>query len=467
VTRAIAEFICSIDPGSIPDRDREAAERSCFDTLGVILAGSVQPVGRLITAEVEERGGSAEATVLATGEKYPAPLAAFANGVMAHALDCDDFGAHGHPSGTLFTALLAVAELGGDMSGRDFLGAYCIGFEVAASLRACCHYDQADGGFHLMAVFGSLAATAACCRALGFDRDTTMMALAIGASETGGLIANFGTMTKHLHMGMAAENGLRAALLAREGFSGAEDIIEGRQGFCEAFFGLGTYDLAPLADTLGSPFKVADSLTIKKYPCCGANHGAIDAVLAAMNKSELKYDDVDWVEVNEVSHTMPPLLFLRPRTGLEGMFSLPYAVGLALLKGTVEVGDFTDEAIGDPAVGGAMDKVRLSILPRWDPESMYGRGETNPIILHLRDGTTISSAVSRSEMLGSPRNPLSEATLAAKFKQNAMLVLPREDVEGLARRWRGLGDSESITELVGELAEQVRSAAGTSAEAAG
>lgn len=449
-TRAIADFVHSCPGASIPAADRNAAVRSCLDTLGVIVAGAAEPIGQIITAEVEERGGRSEATLLSSAALLPAPLAAFANGVFSHALDYDDMGGYGHPSGALLSSLLAVAELDGDVSGKDLIDAYCIGFDVGASLRRSCRYDQADRGFHSTGVFGTIAATAACGRALGLNPDEVTMALSIAASQAGGLIANFGTMSKPLHAGAVAESAVRSTLLARRGFTGADDILEARRGFFEAFLGLGTYDLSNIGGVLGVPFKAASSLTIKKYPCCGSNHSAVDGVLAALREGGLGYGDVARVDIHDVSHTSPPTRFLRPETGIQGKFSLPYVVGTALRKQSVKIADFTDDAVKDPAALEAMEKVRLHLMSRWEPAFAHG-SEVNRVVLTLHDGSTISRAVGRPEMLGAPGNPLSEETLGEKFVENVALALPESVAEQLLHQWRNLDQASSVKVLLGDL----------------
>lgn len=451
-TREVAAFIVETPSDCVPARDRKAAARACWDTSGVLLAGSVQPVGRLILGHVAQRGGNPEATVLGTAVRTSAVLAALANGTFAHALDYDDMGAYGHPSGCLLTSLLAAAEQAKrPVSGYELLTAYCIGFEVGAGLKNASGYDQAERGFHSTAVFGGLAAAAACSRLLHLSVDQTMAALGIAASETGGLIANFGTMTKPLHMGLAARNGTRAALLARAGFTAAQDIIEARQGFAETFFGLGTYDLSTMVPRLGNPFRVADSITLKKYPCCGSNHSALDSVLGVMAERGIKYENVERVDVHEVLDSTPVVRYPLPETGLQGKFSLRYAVATAIWKQSVTIEDFTDERVKSSEMRDAMQKVRVHIVPRWHPASMYGAGAANPVEIRLRDGKVISAATDRSEMLGTPVNPLSDSALAAKVRTSVSCWSYDETtVKYVTDAWSRLDVCDDIAALVGQ-----------------
>jgi 2-methylcitrate dehydratase PrpD len=443
-TGDIVRFVIETPDGAIPGATTEWVKRSCFDAIGVLLAGSTQPVGEAIQRYVRARGGNPEATVIGPGFKTSVTEAALANGTMAHALDYDDMGAYGHPTVPLLPALLAIGEWCGS-SGRQVLACYCIGFEVGTALYQVGGYNQYERGFHSTPVFGTIAAAAASARLLGLDVERTAMALGIAASEASGVGRNNGTMTKPLHAGLAARNGVTAALLAKEGVTAAPDIFEAKQGFCETFLGDNRYDLDRIVASLGNPFKAQDALIIKKYPCCGGNHSALDAVLGLMREHDLTYDQIELVEVQAMPYTSPVLRYPEPRTGLNGKFSIQHAVGAAIRDGRVAIEHFTDEAVRDPGLQAAARKVRAEVMARWDPRFMYGQMDANPVVIHLKDGRILSKAVGKHELKGSPKDPLSTDELVAKFRSNAGLVLKNQTaLDRAVDTWLALDEVSEI-----------------------
>lgn len=447
-TRTIARFIVETPAESIPSEALDSIRWSCFDAVGVALAGSTQPVGQIIQGNAKARGGNPEATVLGAGFRTSATEAALANGTMAHALDYDDFGSFGHPTVGIFPALMAAAELKG-ASGKELLEAYAIGFEVGYGLNKDGNYNQYERGFHSTAVFGTIAAAAGCARLLGLNVEQTMNALGIAVSEASGIGRNNGTMVKPLHAGLAARGGITAALLAQQGLTAAPDIFEAKQGFAETFLGDGRYDFRRIIDALGNPFRHHTSVLIKKYPCCGSNHSALDAVLGLIHEHDITYDDVEKVEVQAMKYTSPVLRYPDPPTGLNAKFSIHHTVGAAIRDGEVRIEHFTDECARSPEMQEARSKVHAEVMARWDPRFMYPEGDVNPVVMHLKDGRTLSKAVDRHELLGSPRNRWSEESLQGKFRSNASRVLADENsVNRALETWFRLDTVAKIDDAV-------------------
>lgn len=452
-TTDIARFIRETSESSVPSVDLDAVDQSCFDLLGVLVAGSGQPHGRMITEHVRERGGAAEASVIGLNFKTSATEAALANATMAHALDFDDMGAYGHPTAPIIPALLALGESYGRVRGIDLAVAYAIGFEVGACLAA--GYDQYDRGFHSTPLFGVLAATAAGARLLDLTLEQTAAALGIAASEACGIGRNNGTMTKPLHAGLAASNAVEAVTLATAGFTAATDALEQSRGFLDAVCGLRAHDLATAVANMGNPFKVASSIIIKKYPCCGGNHSALDGVLKLVQGHDLTSDDVVSVEVGAMPPTSPVLRYPTPETGLNGKFSIQYAVGTAIRQGAVTIDDFTDERVKSVESAQAMSKVDVEVMPRWDARLRRGREEAqerdapprdaNPVRIVLKDGRELSASVGRRQLRGAPDCPLTEAELVAKFVDNVRRSgLAEERVQRAAATWRHITEVEDV-----------------------
>tara|TARA_B100000029_G_C17514559_1_gene937565 strand:+ start:76 stop:1437 length:1362 start_codon:yes stop_codon:yes gene_type:complete len=445
-TETISKWIVETTYEDIPPEAIRVANESCFDLLGVILAGSMQPVGEIIKQYVSDMGGSSEATILSSGEMTSLPNAALANGTMGHALDFDDFGGFGHPTVAIFPALLALGENIG-ATGKDLLEAYVVGCEIGLALQHTTKYNQMAKGFHATAVIGRLACTAACCKLLKLDQSQTITALGIAGSMAGGLIHNFGTMTKPLHAGLVCRDGVTAAQLAQRGLTSGDQILEHPFGFATTVLGEGIYDLDDMAANMGKPFRVQDALMIKKYPCCGGNHAMLDSLFSLMREYDFTYDDVENAEVDQ-SFLSIVMLYEEPDDDLKGKFSAKYNVAAALVDGEVSVDTFSQEKIDDPKIQDAMGKVRNRVMAKAE-EGLTDHGPGLPIRITLKDGRVIEHRTARGDILGAYGNPWGIENIKNKFKKNAGLALSSERVDQTIDTWLDIGQ-------VADLAENIR-----------
>jgi len=431
-TDTIAKWIVNTTYEDIPPDAIRVANESCFDVIGVILAGSTQPVGEIIKKYVADQGAAPQATVLSSGSQSSVANAALANGTMGHALDYDDFGGFGHPTVAIFPALLAIGEHSG-ATGRDLLEAYVIGCEVGLALQHATKYKQMDKGFHSTAVIGRLACTAACAKLMKLDHGQTVMALGMAGSMASGLIHNFGTMTKPLHAGLTCRDGVTAAQLAQRGLTAGEQIIEHPFGFATTVLGEGIYDLDEMAENLGKPYRVQDALMIKKYPCCGGNHAMLDSLFSLMRDNNFTYEDVASAEVDQ-SYYSVVMLYQDPDDELKGKFSAKFNVAAALVDGEIAVDTFTQEKIADPTINETMGKVRTRVMAK--SEEMLTRSDDgHKIKITLKDGRVFEHVTARADILGSQKNPWGFENIKAKFQENVALVLSQQGVEDAVNAW--------------------------------
>ncbi len=443
----IAEFIVGTQAANIPAESYRAAGRSCFDCVGVMLAGAAQPQGETITRFVAEEGARGECTVVAGGGlKTSRSMAALANATLGHALDFDDMGGFGHPSVVLLPPALAIGEPQG-ISGRDVLTAYIIGLEVGCHLQQGARYAQGERGFHATAVFGTMAATAVACRLLGLNESRTITALGIAGSTPAGLVQNFGTYTKPLHAGMASRNGVMAALLAQSGWTACDNVVESRVGWGAAYIGEGNYDPAAMVKDLGVVWRSEDTVVIKKYPCCGTNHSALDSLLSLMREHGFTLDEVDEMEAAGLPAISHVLLYPQPRSAYQGKFSIHYNLATALVDGQTDIDSFGDERLTRPEFAAALGKVEVKIASKWDPAYNDHPGET-PVTVRLKDGRVLTRSTNRHRMLGSPSDPLPDDQLDAKFRRNARLSLPEDQAEEALRMWRRLGELADVRQAL-------------------
>ena len=431
-TDTIAKWIVNTTYEDIPPDAIRVANESCFDVIGVILAGSAQPVGDIIKKYVADQGAAPQATVLSSGSQSSVANAALANGTMGHALDFDDFGGFGHPTVAIFPALLAIGEHSG-ATGRDLLEAYVVGCEVGLALQHATKYKQMDKGFHSTAVIGRLACTAACAKLMKLDHDQTVMALGMAGSMASGLIHNFGTMTKPLHAGLTCRDGVTAAQLAQRGLTAGEQIIEHPFGFATTVLGEGIYDLDDMAENLGKPYRVQDALMIKKYPCCGGNHAMLDSLFSLMRDNNFTHEDVASAEVDQ-SYYSVVMLYQDPDDELKGKFSAKFNVAAALVDGEIAVDTFTQEKIADPTINETMGKVRTRVMAK--SEEMLTRSEDgHKVKITLKDGRVFEHVTARADILGSQKNPWGFDSIKSKFQENVALVLSQEGVDDAVNAW--------------------------------
>lgn len=406
----IAGFVKDITFEKLPREAVEATKIPILDCLGVGVAGCSEPASRIIAKYLAECGGSSEAGLIGGGFKTSAGQAAWANATSAHILDYDDYFLPYHPTVAILPAVVAIAEKY-RRSGKDVILAYIAGFEVQAIIAAVMGRLHYEHGWHSTSLLGSLGATAAVSKILGLDEDQLRMALGIAGSLAGGLRKNFGSMTKSLHAGNAARNGVVAAMLARGGFTADKNILEGTMGFMDVLGALPDASLAKAGNDLGNRYYISSiGISIKPYPSCAGTHWAIEAALDLKKELGDKINNITGIECitgPEVPHI---LIHSRPTRALEGKFSIEYCIAVALLDGQAQLKQFTDERVQDQGVQQLLQKIRYSHPPR------MGKGlgdEPCEMRVTLKDGSTLIRKEKKPK--GTPQNPITREEAMEKF----------------------------------------------------
>ena len=356
MTRRLAKFIVDTNASEIPTLAYEHTKIALMDWFGVTVAGKDDSLVTKLLKYTDLMGGKEQATILGYGIKKTLAQAALVNGAASHALDYDDtlVSFLGHPSVTLFPGLLALSEWK-RKSGTDFLSAYLIGLKVGATVASCAGLEHYATGWHATSTMGHLASAAACSRLLRLDEQQSVYALGIAGTQSSGLKRVFGTMCKPFHAGRASEVGVMASLLATDGFTSAEDILEGPGGFFEAMKGAVNEDIL---ETLGKTWEV-ENLAQKYHASCHATHAPIEAALSIFQKEGLSVPDIKSITVHVNQLMLSAAHKIDANTGLEGKFSIPYCVANALLRGNTGMQAFTDDKVADPEVKALMKKISL------------------------------------------------------------------------------------------------------------
>lgn len=456
VTDAVVQFILETDDETIPE-DVKVISRRCFvDGAGLMVAGSTEESGRIVQSYLQEVGGNPEARVVGTEMTVPAHLAAFANGVAAHAMDYDDtqlssypdrvYGLLTHPTSPVLAAALAMAEALGS-TGEELLTAFSIGFEVECKVAEAIRPDHYVKGFHSTGTIGAIGAAAAAAKLMGLEERELRMCLGIVCSESAGLRANFGTMTKPFHCGRAAENGVVAARLAGGGFTADPAVFDGRWGFFQIMGG--GCDADYIVGKLGAPWSAVEpGVSIKPYPCGSLSHPAMDAFRDLVLEHDVKPDDVKEIRFGTTSRVLEPLRYAEPQNELEAKFSLPFGFSVLLLERKAGIAQYKDEVVRRPDVVETMKKVKTFVDE--EIEAMGFALIRGKVAIELNDGTVHEkmSEISR----GTPQRPMDREELYEKFTECCSLVYEEEQIaraEALLYKVDTLESIYSLIEILG------------------
>lgn len=425
LTQEIAAFVAGARLADVPAAVLHHAKRSFLDGLGLALAGSVSEGGHLLRdyllAVAPSRAGGC--TVIGTALRLPPRFAALANGYAIHADDYDDtqlaaapgrvYGLLTHPTAPALPAALALGERA-KAGGADVLMAYLLGVETESKIAEAIDPRHYDDGFHTTGTVGTFGAAAAAARMLGLNAEAAARTLGIAASHAGGLRENFGTMMKPFHAGRAAESGVVAAELTQLGFTATPVILEAGRGFFKAAGG--GYDARAIEGKLGKPWTFASpGVSIKPHPSGSLTHPGMGLMLDLILEHDIRPAQVKKVSVGVNRQNISALLHNRPVTELQAKFSMPFCMAILLLRRKAGLAEFTDEVVNRSDVKAMIEKISYGLHP--EAEAAGYEKMTTLIDIELADGRTISGRADFGK--GSPANPMSDAELAAKFRECA------------------------------------------------
>lgn len=435
ITSKLVEFICKTGFDDLSPAAVKMAGLAILDWMGSAAAGGRYSPAQAMLGVVEELGGSPEATLLAGGGRSSCLNAALVNGLISHIVELDDVHRASiiHPGAPVIPAALAAAEKE-HAGGRDLIAAVVVGYEVAirvAEAISPSHYYF----WHTTGTCGTFGAAAAAAKIFSLGADRVTWALGNAGTQAAGLwefLAD-GAMSKHLHPGKAAMNGLLAALLARRGFTGANKILEGDRGFCRAT--ANEINFGRITEGLGGGRYKIEEISYKIHSSCRHTHSAVDVALDLARRHGIGPDDIRWVRVGTYKTALDITSSYTPESPYAAKFSLPFCVALALKEGRCGPADFTAASLSDPVIRSLMERVELEV----DPEMDSRHPELWPSVVRIG---TVRGQVLEGQTdypRGDPENPLSARELEEKFM-------------GLAAGPWGESRAERILELCRSLA---------------
>jgi 2-methylcitrate dehydratase PrpD len=413
LTARLGSFVNEFSFADIPE-DALSLVRSAFaDTVAVIMAGIDEDAVRIVHQHTIEADSGVDARVCLTDVRASSAAAALIGGTAAHALDYDDQSLSGHPSAVLVPVILAEGERLGS-SGRDLAAAYVVGYEVWAELigRNTGYHAK---GWHPTSVFGTIGAAASAASLNRLSTGETIRALAIAASQASGLASNFGTMTKPLHAGLAARNGVVSAQLAKAGLTASTDIFDSPGGYLGAFASSTAPDLSGPQRLGTSLYILNHRLCVKRYPTCYFMHRSFEATTQMLADTKTTAEQIACVEVTMGRGQTTVLTHDRPQTGLEAKFSGHFAIAAAAVVGRMGLPELTDNFVQRPDIQAFFPKVRLIPVDEYDPRDP-AHSPSDSVRVILKDGRLLDSGPIAT-VKGHANDPLSPAELWQKFQE--------------------------------------------------
>lgn len=435
----LCQHVARTTYADLPETTRDAARRVLLDATGVMLAASgLSEDIRPFVAIARASGGQGPCSILGFDDRVSAPMAAFANGAMGHALDFEDAfdPAPSHPNAAAIPAALAIAQSCGPVHGAELLTAVAVGCDLVCRLGLSLRQPLEDGGWYPPPILGAFGATAAAARMLrlpaGKIRDALSLALC-QATAPGEIMHSRRTVVRAVREAFPAQAAVTAALLAREGVAGFEAPLEGEAGFFRLYAG-GHYDPADLLGDLGGRYHI-ERLSFKPWPACRGTHAYIEIALRLAAAHRIAWQDIHSVTVvtGPVQRMLlePHARKCAPETIIDARFSIPFTLAMALVRGHVDLEDFRPEALADPQILSMAARVVAREQPDWGRE----QAASGALSITLRDGRVLSGQVDHA--LGNPEAPMTTARLVEKFIAccgQSRRSLARADAAALAER---------------------------------
>ena len=454
----LVDYAHGLDFEALPGGVVDSAKKIVLDTLGAAIAGSTAPGIGVLVDMARDWGGKPESRVLIYGDKLPVTHAAWINGAMARAHDFDEFHEKAivHSATSIVPAALAIAEKVGGVNGRDFLCAMVLGMDIMARIGLSLKRSPNVTGISTTYQVGTLGVAVAVAKLLRLDRREMLHALGIAYGQAAGnsQCVIEGSVMVHIQQGLTVKAGILSSLLAQRGIDGPRDVFQGQFGYFPVHH-QNQYDPSIITRDLGKRFEITN-VSIKLFPCCLCTHAAISAILQLSREERLDAQEVEQVRVGitqgNYNIVCQPLEQRRnPSSFKEAVFSLPYTVASALVRGHVSLEDFTPEAIQDEQVRAIANRVTPVVDPAIDEQ--YGR-TLGPAVVEV----TLKSGRKRSCRVefvkGHPNNPVTFEDVENKFRnclQFAAKPLGDKKAAALIQAVKALETMPDVSQLMNSL----------------
>ncbi len=454
ITEDAARFVETLRYEDIPADARHIGQRCMMDAFGLYVAGSEEHSVHMLIDDAREIGGRGDARLLGAGDfRVPVATAARVLGTAGHAHDWDDtqvsvdpahvYGLLTHPTMPPLTAALCVAQMLGGVDGPALVTAFQAGFEVECKISEWMLPQHYLSGKHSSGTVGTFGAYVAAAKLLGLQGAALRQGFAIAASLAAGIRCNFGTMTKPLHVGRAAENGVTAALLARRGFSADPAGLDGPWGFLAAHGG--GVSAEKMAQGFGRTWSiVSPGVSIKPYPCGILTHPTMDLMMRLVCDHDVRPEEIAQIDIFAGSNILRPIRYPIAHNHLEAKFSLPAEVAMIALVRRAGKLEFSDEFVASDAMQAMQRQVRTNFDPAI--EAMGFDKVRSRITITRKDGTTVDGWADE-RYRGGPDNPMTDAEVEEKLRSCCAGVLDSAQQDALIAAVWALPQSTDATQI--------------------
>jgi 2-methylcitrate dehydratase PrpD len=420
ISQVVADYVAGFDLKSAPPAAIDRARIAFIDTIGVMLAGSHEEVSHLAVEMVKDEASAPQAMIVGQSLRASPQLAALANGVASHAMDYDLTYISGQAAAAIVPAILPLAETLG-ATPADAIAAYIVGAEVAGRVARANFRASSVGGWHTTGTVGAVAAAAAAARLLKVPVAAIPNVLGISASLASGISGNFATMTKPLHCGHAARNGVAAALLGRRGFTASPVAFEAPSGYFNTFGRGLDVSLEPFKD-LGTRYDLVSArFDLKAFPCGGLTHTSIEASLDLRSKLAGRLSDIKSIHCSVTRNAGQRAGTQYPATVENAKFSVAYLVPYSLIHGAPKIAAFTEKALQDERVKALANTVTAGVDPALGPGT-----EGSPAIIRITLASGEVLEQRKDVASGSTKNPITTAQIEEKFLDCATQIMSAE-----------------------------------------
>jgi 2-methylcitrate dehydratase PrpD len=435
-SRILSNYVVNFQYEDLKDEVIEKTKMHLLDSLGVTLGAYDMPWSQMVIKVVKKMKGEPQSTVLGANGKYPIIMAALANGTMAHGIDMDDSGVSpswAHPGACIIPAALAAAEAE-EVSGRDLICSILAGYEINCRVDTSVYPGLRTRGFHATGVIGTIGAAVAAGKVFDLNEEQMMNAMGLAGTQAAGLEEwlTAGDMSKRLHAGKSAMNGVLSALLAREGYTGPSTVFEGQYGLLATHSE--TFDLSRLTEGLGTDYKIM-GCKFKPFACCHELCGPIRLALQLQKEYGIKHEDIEKIRIG-LNKVTAENQFKVAKTPLHAQNHPAVAVAIAFVRGHMFMKEFF-ESYEDPRVVELGKKSEVysdpeinKVFPKKVGTKLYVKTKNNEYSLFERERPKITSSF-----------------LKEKFTKLASSQLTKENIEKTIQMVDRLEDLENITFL--------------------
>ena len=450
ITVELARFVARTRAEDIPASVRVRALHHMLDAAGIAVAASRYDHAHRVLTAMRGLGGAGAVPVFGFPARLSPRDAAIVNGYLCHGLDYDDTHVAGiiHPTASILPAVLSTAAHT-SASGKAMVTAFIVGVEAAARIASVAKGGFHQVGFHPTGMIGVFGCALAAGRLMGLNEKELAMAQGIALSMASGSLefVEDGAWNKRLHPGWAAQAGMTAAALAREGFVGVTKPYDGRFGLFNSY--LGTHkdqaDYGLATEGLGQTWELMQT-AIKPYPACHFTHGCIDAALI-LRKAGVEARQIRSIEVKVpegVFKTVcePEANKLKPANSYDAQFSVQWLTAAALIRGKLGLAELEPAEITDPEIARLTQKVKYAAYP----DSPFPKAYSGEVTITLEDGRTVSHREHVNR--GAADRPLSNGEIVAKFRDNVATAFDAETSARMEAAMLGLEAAPKAAEAL-------------------